>query len=155
MDVISDRPYAKGRFQALAVGVLPQRPVVFAGANGPVAGRGKQDGQRADAIEGLEVVEIVLVAVVAVGMVVQARKDDGSTGAAARRGRERVRKEPTILCERVQVRGLDDPIAVGAGVLTVIVGDENDDAARLILRRCWWAPKQRCEERHAERDAHG
>ena len=130
------------------------RDVELADARRAVARLLQQHGQRTQVRVALEVAVVVLVPVLRRAVVVQARQQHRPTGAAARRRRVRVREAQALGCERVEVRCPDGGVAVRAGVLPVVVGDEHDDVqarrgcrrrARRLLREATLAPGDEAE----------
>ena len=102
--------------------------VEFPDAGGAVAGFAEQHRQALDAVEGLKVMVVMLEAIHAVAVIVLAGEDDGARRAAARGGAEGVGEARAVGGEGVEVRGLDDRVAVAAeGVEAMVVGDDHDD----------------------------
>jgi hypothetical protein len=70
---------------------------------------------------------MMFVSVVAIGVIVQASQDNGSTGRTTGGGAEGVGEEGTVFGQRIQVWRFDDRVSVAAGVLSLIVSHEKDD----------------------------
>src|SRR5262249_38085175 len=78
-------------------------------------------------VERAKVMIDMLVAVLTVLVVEQPGQDDRAAGAAACRGAKGIAKERAGGGQRVEVRSLKHRIAITAGVLPLIVGDEQND----------------------------
>jgi len=76
----------------------------------------------------------MLMPVLAVGVVVHSGENHRPAGAATGCGAKGVGEAHTLGCECVQVRRLDDLVAVTAqGFEPVIVADDQDDVGSLVL----------------------
>jgi hypothetical protein len=68
--------------------------------------------------------------VLSIGMIVQAREKNRTTGAAGRRSAKATRKAHAFTDDAIEIRSIRYGVAVRAGIETEVVGDHQDNILR-------------------------